>query len=125
MSNWLARNAKFVSSATLPGRLFDVGTYPALSLTAERGDTVTGDLYLLPRPFPILRKLDRYEGIGPGLRKPYEYRRECVDVNLPDGTQQKAWVYVYARSIRGLRRIPGGDYPWWCRRKQGYCNSRV
>jgi gamma-glutamylcyclotransferase (GGCT)/AIG2-like uncharacterized protein YtfP len=117
MANWLADHAYFAGQASVVGQLYDVGSYPAFSLSPGRDSTVSGDLYRLTHPRPLLRKLDHYEGIGPGHRKPYEYRRVRLPVILADGARQQAWVYVYAWSLTGLRPISGGDYLRWCRKR--------
>jgi gamma-glutamylcyclotransferase (GGCT)/AIG2-like uncharacterized protein YtfP len=115
MSNWLARYAGYLGAATVRGRLYDTGSYPALVTSSRPDERVAGDLYLLSKP-QQLAKLDRFEGIGPGQRRPYEYRRDWLDVTDERGERLGAWVYVYAWSTNGLRRISGGDYLKRCRR---------
>lgn len=117
MAKWLAAHAAFETTASLTGQLYDVGSYPAFSPGSDPLTIVTGDLFLLPRSQQLLRKLDRYEGIGPGQRQPYEYRRKLLSVKRADGNWQEAWVYVYAWPVTGLRKITGGDYLKWCRQR--------
>lgn len=117
MAKWLAHHAQFAGQASVAGQLHDVGAYPAFSLPTDDDSSVSGDLYRLSHPRPLLRKLDQYEGIGSGHRKPYEYRRVRLPVTLADGSRQEAWVYVYAWSLTGLRPISGGDYLRWCRQR--------
>lgn len=110
MSNWLASQAAFLGSGVMPGRLYDVGSYPALRAARHSDETVVGDLYRLRRPAYTLAKLDRYEGIGPGQSRPYQYSRERVAVTLDSGKTVHAWTYFYRGKTARLRRISGGDY---------------
>lgn len=110
MAKWLAARATYLGRARLPGRLYDLGRYPAF--VSVPGDTslVYGDLYQLPERGAVLRKLDRFEGIGPGQERPWEYRRERLTVILDEGGCRDAWVYVYARPVARRRRIASGDF---------------
>jgi len=72
------------------GRLYDLGTYPALVDHGDQdADWVEG--YVLPVSLDQLTgSLDSYEGVGEGL-----YRR--VEATTRGGRQ--VWVYVYARPV--------------------------
>ena len=80
------------------GVLYDVGEYPALRPSDDRGDVVHG--VLLEIDDSALADLDAYEGIAEEL-----YVRERCTVQLDDGTTAAAWIYFYNRSTSHLRRI--------------------
>lgn len=110
MARWLEGQAEYIGSGTIPGRLYDVGDYPALRPARHPAETVVGDLYRLLRPAYALARLDRYEGIGSGQSRPYQYSRECVQVTLEDGECHAAWGYLYRGATVRLKRIVHGDY---------------
>jgi len=88
----------------LPGRLWDVGPYPALTAGEE---PVRGELVRTAAP-DALAVLDAWEGVEAtreGL--PPLYRRERVRLLDPP---LDAWVYRWAGSTEGLAALPGGDW---------------
>ena len=117
LARLLATHARYVGRARFAGRLFELGSYPAV-VPAPGGGEVVGELYRLIAPEMLLSLLDRYEGCneghneGPGsVPDPRaEYRRERRPVRLDDGTARDAWIYLYNRPTEGLRPIPHGDY---------------
>jgi gamma-glutamylcyclotransferase (GGCT)/AIG2-like uncharacterized protein YtfP len=110
MARWLASQAEYIGCGQTPGRLYDVGDYPALRPVKHPGETVIGDIYRLRRPRYTLARLDRYEGIGTGQSRPYQYCREERVLTLHNGVNRKAWVYIYMGETARLRRIASGDY---------------
>jgi gamma-glutamylcyclotransferase (GGCT)/AIG2-like uncharacterized protein YtfP len=110
MARWLASQGEYIGCGTIPGRLYDVGDYPALRPTRHPSEAVVGDLYRLRRPAYTLARLDQYEGIGSGQSRPYQYSRECVQVTLKGGECFPAWSYLYMGATARLKRIVHGDY---------------
>ncbi len=110
MANWLASQAEYLGSGVIPGRLYDVGSYPALRPAVHSEDLVYGDLFRLYRPEFALARLDRYEGIGSGQSRPYQYSRERIVVSMTNGASYEAWSYLYTGKTSRLRRIGHGDY---------------
>lgn len=110
MHQVLGEGAHLDAMARLPGRLYDLGAYPALVPDATAQGTVLGELYRVPEPGRVLPLLDRYEGCTAEDQDPHEYRRERHTVVLDDGSTRVAWVYVYNRPVAHLEPIPGGDY---------------
>ncbi|HEY9199459.1 MAG TPA: gamma-glutamylcyclotransferase family protein [Gammaproteobacteria bacterium] len=104
----LRRHARRLGTAQVAGRLYDLGRYPGLVPDTAAGP-VAGDLYRLRQARALLAMLDRYEGCAARMPRPREYRRIPVAVHWRGGSHW-AWVYVYNRSVKGLRAIPGGDY---------------
>lgn len=110
MARWLASQGEYIGCGTVSGRLYDVGDYPALRPARHPSETVVGDLYRLRRSAYTLARLDRYEGIGSGQSRPYQYSRECVQATLENGEHRAAWTYFYRGGTAHLRRIVQGDY---------------
>jgi gamma-glutamylcyclotransferase (GGCT)/AIG2-like uncharacterized protein YtfP len=99
----LEPGAVWVGPARLRGRLYDLGHFPGLA-DGRSGDWVQGELYRLTGPDParLLASLDRYEGRA--------FRREVREAESADATRVEAYVYLFAGSLRGRRRIASGDY---------------
>ena len=109
----LERHGRYLAEGALAGRLYEVRGYPGLILSNLPGDRVHGELYRITRAAPLLRLLDEYEGCSPSHPRPHEYVRRKCPVLTAEGAAVPAWVYVYNRSVRALRRITCGDYLQW------------
>jgi len=111
MFHLLAKSARFVGDATVPGRLFDLGDYPGM-VSSDDGNRVIGEVYEFdPAEWPHgIRQLDEYEGCSPGDPEPHEYCREVVNARLENGETVSAWAYVLNRLPVGSREIQSGDY---------------
>ena len=114
-SEILAQNASFAGEALVRGRLFNLGSYPALVISDAPNEKVRGDLYEISRSKrqAVLDLLDRYEGCAPSDPQPHEYRRAIVDVFTATGSKLKAWTYLLNRPPEGLDPIDAGDYLAW------------
>jgi len=102
--------AEPVGGAIYQGRLFDLGTYPAVTPDKSGDWHVIGELYRLLQPELLLDQLDRYEGCSKDDLAPCEYRREIQQVSKQDGTICNAWMYLYNLPLESPRWIPSGDY---------------
>ncbi len=100
-SRRLWARARFAGEATLPGRLYDLGPYPAF---VEDGSPtrVHGEVAEL-EDAGVLQQLDRYEGS--------QYARVLRRVRMQDGREREAWVYVYRAPLVHARLVPGGRWP--------------
>lgn len=87
----------------IPGRLYDLGRYPALVLGGPGG--VEGELFAVLDP-GVLPVLDRYEGAVVEDRDASLYVRGRVELLAPSVT---AWVYSYSGRPPGPL-ITGGDW---------------
>lgn len=112
MSGVLARASAFAGKGVVQARLFDLGGYPGITLSADPEDRVIGELYeLYPETAAdTLSVLDDYEGIGPNHPLPHTFRRTMVEVRLADGGLVPAWAYVLTASAPHYPRIASGDY---------------
>ena len=115
----LSQCAGYAGPAVVRGRLYRLAHYPGLVLSGGAGDWVWGDVYAIDHPLPMFRILDTYEG----RTAPREFERTTASVLLESGELVEAWVYVYARSTFGRRRIVSGDFlkPW---RRQHHAKGR-
>jgi gamma-glutamylcyclotransferase (GGCT)/AIG2-like uncharacterized protein YtfP len=109
MARRLRRCARHVGTARAPGRLYDVGPYPGVTLPRRRSEWVAGDLYELRSPRALLRVLDLYEAGAAGRERP-RFVRVRATVVLADGRRRSAWLYLYRPPVRPQTRIRCGDY---------------
>lgn len=109
MSQLLTQSADFVSKATFQGKLYRVDYYPGVIPSENQEDIVFGDVYQISN-LQLLKRLDRFEGIGPEFSQPNEYRREVMGVMLVNGTKLTAWIYLYNWDLDGSDRIYSGDF---------------
>ena len=107
----LTRTARFVSKARVAGRLYDLGSYPGMTLSPS-DKYVKGELYEVdPDQWQsVIAQLDQYEACREADPEPHEYRRELVRAELPSGEGIQAWAYVLNRVDLGLPEILSGDY---------------
>ena len=112
MHRALARQADPVGPASIPGRLYDAGSYPAAVAPMKPEERVYGEVYAIPpgRAAEVLKQLDRYEGCLPDAPDRSLFRRERVQAAMDDGQVYSAWVYLYNPPVQHLPRIRSGDY---------------
>ena len=89
---------RLIGPATIPGRVHDLGEYPALLSGAHRG-IVMGTLFALPHDSSVLKALDEYEGYDPKQPERSLFLRRKRVVTLSDGRKERHWVYVYNREL--------------------------
>ncbi len=94
-ARWLEKVATYKGTATLPGRLVDLGEYPGLLPAEAPGEVVPGDLYEVPADAAVLEVLDRYEGCHADDPEPHEYCRIVCTPTDEDGIRVWAWTYLY------------------------------
>lgn len=110
MSQFLAARSRFVSPASAPGRLYDLGAFPGMVEAANTDERVRGEVCELKEPEATLAALDRYEGCGPENPQPWLYERVLAVVTLETGEQVPAWLYLYRGPLGQARHMPSGDY---------------
>jgi gamma-glutamylcyclotransferase (GGCT)/AIG2-like uncharacterized protein YtfP len=88
----LAAAATAEGTATVRGRLHDLGEYPGLVLDPA-GDRVTGELYRIHDP-AVWATLDAYEGCGPDDPLPHEFSATETMALTADGSVP-CTIYVY------------------------------
>ena len=98
----LDRSARYLGTARVQGRLYDLGQYPGIRLADNPDQWVTGDLFRLRNAEAILAALDEYEGS--------EFARVPAIAALPSGERVPCWVYEYKPEVAEERRIVSGVY---------------
>lgn len=94
----LARWCRRLARGSIPGRLYDLGRYPAAVPSNEPGHRVLGWLFETQDPVRVLAALDRYEGVSPERPKTGTFRRVLVQVAVSDQPRTfNAWAYYYNR----------------------------
>ena len=106
----LAAHSKPRGTGYFPGKLYDLGHYPAAIPAAEDGWQVLGEVYQLLRPETQFRELDRYEGCAPESPEPHLYIREKHLLTMKGGDRLEAWIYLFRQSLTSARQILNGDY---------------
>ena len=108
MAKRLVMQSAFVGEGTITGKLYSLGFYPGLALTGEERDRVHGEVVRLHNPGLSFGWMDPYEGCGPNVPEPHDFRRVVVPVAMKTGAPVEAWVYTYIKRISPARHIPGG-----------------
>jgi gamma-glutamylcyclotransferase (GGCT)/AIG2-like uncharacterized protein YtfP len=97
---WLPEGARLLGGGWTRGKLFAVGSYPAM-VAGSLGDTVRGEVYQVAD----FDRSDQLEGYRPGDKHSH-YLRRPVYVTGHGMTQ----AYFYNRSTALLELIPSGDW---------------
>ena len=106
----LNRHARYLGTASVAGRLYDLGRYPGLVPSDDPADRVYGEIFRLRRAAHVLALLDDYEGCSARFAIPHEYLRASLGATLASGAEQSAWVYLLNQQPAAATRVPGGDY---------------
>ena len=97
------RDVRFLGPARCRGTLYDLGEYPGLVLSGRTW--VAGELFQTDAVEETIRRLDPFEGEA-------GFERKAGAVRWKHGPSP-AWIYVYAGSLTGARRISGGSWAAW------------
>jgi gamma-glutamylcyclotransferase (GGCT)/AIG2-like uncharacterized protein YtfP len=109
MSRFLARRSRLRGAATVAGRLYDLGRYPALVEATTDEERVRGSLSELFDAEDTLAALDRYEGVATeGTEGLFERTRAAV--RRETGEVVEAFVYVYRGPVSEGQRVASGDW---------------
>jgi gamma-glutamylcyclotransferase (GGCT)/AIG2-like uncharacterized protein YtfP len=96
----LHRESRSLGTATMPGRLVDLGAYPGLIAPAAAAELVHGEALALGDAAATWPWLDAYEGMAPDG----EYSRELRPARLDSGATLDCHVYVFIGAV-GARPI--------------------
>jgi gamma-glutamylcyclotransferase (GGCT)/AIG2-like uncharacterized protein YtfP len=87
----LEQEASWLGAARMRGRLYQVNPdYPGMAKAERDDEWVSGEVWKFDDP-ELWNALDAYEGA--------EYVRTLLPVTLADGSEPRAWVYLYASKI--------------------------
>lgn len=104
------KKLEYVGEGLVSGKLYDLGSFPGLILTAETKKKVRGRVYRLPADKNVIRSLDSYEEYFPRNPQKSLYRRRLANVLLEDGREVKSWIYEYNGATAKKKTIPSGVY---------------
>lgn len=103
MARRLCTQARHVGKGSVPGRLYDMGWYPAALFDDDEKRRIVGDVFAIPPGGRLLAELDAYEAGDPN------YARAILDVKLANGGTVTAWAYG-VREAPNARLISSGDF---------------
>ncbi len=103
MARRLSSQARLVGKGSVPGRLYDMGWYPAAMFDANEKRSIIGEVFALKPGGKLLAELDAYEAGDPN------YVRAPFEVTLTDGRSLTAWAYGVSKAPKA-RLIQGGDF---------------
>jgi gamma-glutamylcyclotransferase (GGCT)/AIG2-like uncharacterized protein YtfP len=113
MARRLAQSARWVGTARMPGRLYNLGRFPGLKEPRTGDDWVAGDVYDLgAKADATLMEMDAYENAESPPPTPYE--RELAIATLADGAKMQVWVYWYLGQVNEENFIASGSYEVNC-----------
>lgn len=112
MAQRLAGEATFVGEATVGGRLYDTGDYPACIPSPDSQERVHGEVFALPPDGTpvLLALLDQYEGFAADARFNSLFVRERTLVRFADDSEEVAWIYHYNEALDDAIPITTGDW---------------
>jgi len=105
------RRLRPVGSASVRGRLYDLGKYPGAILSKSSRSVIRGEVFELPTDAQTLSSLDNYEGFEPGKPGSSLFVRRTWPVVMDDGTRLRCWVYVYNGAMKDAQPLRSGRYP--------------
>lgn len=94
----------------MPGRLYNIGSYPGLILSDNPDEIVKGELFKIKDKRLVLNALDEYEGSVEPFPKPWEYQRVEAEITTEKGAKVLSWLYIYQWDVKEEMLIPSGDY---------------
>ncbi|MDQ1638128.1 MAG: hypothetical protein QOF62_1467 [Pyrinomonadaceae bacterium] len=106
----LVKRLPRIGTASIPGRLYDLGDYPGAVVDASANTSIHGELVELPEDETVLDSLDKYEEFDPDNPKQSLFVRRKVNARLVNGENVDAWMYVYNKQPGDAPIIPGGTY---------------
>lgn len=89
------RDLEFVSEASTPGTIFDLGEYPGAIFDPKSRSEVKGEVYRLPMDPHVVKKLDEYEEFNRRSPRQSLFVREAVVVRTTDGKKLSCWAYRF------------------------------
>ena len=91
----VVRELASVGKGSVPGTLYDLGSFPGAVLESSSSRRISGTVYRLPAGADILPRLDEYEEYYPESPKASQFIRRLCPVQLTDGRMMECWVYEY------------------------------
>lgn len=109
-AKFIRKNCSLVGEGSIPGILFDLGTYPGATYDLKSSSLVHGEIYRIDRnEKKLVQFLDEFEGVGTQFKQPNEYIRKTIPVQTKNGIIE-ASSYLYNWNLEGLKVIESGRY---------------
>ena len=109
MAELLVSQAEYVGSATAPGKLYDLGPYPAAIFSEESPYRVKGDLFRIADAKHLIPLLDEYEDYRPDDPENSLYKRVLIKAYCKE-VVLVVWGYTYLSSPPSEGWVRAGDY---------------
>lgn len=109
MAVFLRKHATLLGLATMSGRLYSLGAYPAAVFDPEAATRVCGELFKMRDATNLLPELDLYEGIEDRPDQPAEYRRAVVEVTFGSSSVY-CWTYLCKEENSALKQVPPDEH---------------
>lgn len=109
----ILRSASSLGSAWVPGRLYDLGSYPGAIAPLESrppASWVHGEVLRIPDLASWLPELDAYEGFNPAARETSLFVRTTCTATLLSGHTLACWIYLYRGTPPAHAQIPSGRW---------------
>jgi gamma-glutamylcyclotransferase (GGCT)/AIG2-like uncharacterized protein YtfP len=107
----VVRDLVSVGTGSVPGTLYDLGSFPGAVLESNSSRRISGTVYRLPAGAGILPRLDEYEEYYPESPKASQFIRRLCSVQLTDGRILECWVYEYNGHPGKACVLESGTYP--------------
>jgi len=104
------RRLRPVGTATVRGRLYDLGEYPGAILNEKSRSVIRGEVFELPADRSALTSLDNYEGFEPAKPASSLFLRRVCPVTMDDGKRLRCWVYIYNGDMKDAQPLRSGRY---------------
>jgi gamma-glutamylcyclotransferase (GGCT)/AIG2-like uncharacterized protein YtfP len=107
---YISRYFNLFGEATVRGKLYDLGEYPA-AVPVNEDSFIKGELYVVRHENEFswaIAQLDDYEGVFPEPGEQALYRREIADIYINDAIVP-AWIYWYNGDVTGRPVVSSGD----------------
>ncbi len=99
-----------VGKGSVPGTLYDLGSFPGAVLESNSSRRISGMVYRLPVGADILPRFDEYEEHYPESPEASQFIRTLCSVQLTDGRILECWVYEYNGSRDLAPILESGAY---------------
>lgn len=106
----VVRDLVIVGNGSVPGKLYDLGSFPGAVLESSSSRRISGTVYRLPAGAGILHRLDEYEEYDPESPNASQFIRRLFPVQLTDGLILECWVYEYNGSRDHAPIVESGAY---------------
>jgi gamma-glutamylcyclotransferase (GGCT)/AIG2-like uncharacterized protein YtfP len=103
----VCRRLRFLGPATVRGRLYDLGAYPAAMLDGSNDSRIRGQLVEIDEE-SVWQELDRYESCPRPGEDDGLFRRVCTTATVSLGQTMDCWIYVYNRDLREAKVVESG-----------------